>query len=270
MEVTDDEIPEAAHRSFFCFTLSDDSTQKASHLLAHRLGALNQLRRIPGFSESETCINKSDGAAIDNSCPSWLALGVLDNVIPNSAQYTESTQSQPGDGKAGPDRFHAEVGRKGQRELRKGKDQTDAKEHADTLVAGEGLKASVVCTVDVPRGSASSKFQSLNFTHISGKTPANCSDGLEELSLRQWSRTPGLAWIKPLRKEATPAQTEKARQFVDACFKQGETSSQHIPPEACRKRMDEALDDLGLPLFGPGSEYGPVWETHQIQGRTKV
>ena len=260
----------AVNGSYFAMTLSDDSMQNVSHLLAHRMGALDQLKRVAPLAKRKKYISKTDGASNYTSAVSWLALRVLHEVKPEWPRCLESLTSQKGDGKIGNDRFHAEVAAKKKRALATGMNQTNAMEHAKALVSNGGMKAAVVAVVHVPRNCDTKLYQSLEVKRGKPKTKQEAGPRLEEMSLSDWFRAPGACNIKPIKFKADERQLELATQFVDACFREGMTKDMtKIRPGQCRDKMCEAKDDQGRHKFGPGPRFshGPVWSTSKITGR---
>ena len=94
----------AKNRSYFSFTLSDDSSQDAPHLLMHKFAAFANRSRIPELRDLQRYICKTDGTSIYASAIAKLALRVMHLVKPDLwPRCFELLQSIAGDGKAGPD-----------------------------------------------------------------------------------------------------------------------------------------------------------------------
>ena len=279
----------AKNRSYFCFTLSDDNSQDMSHLLVHKLAAFAQRQRIPELATLVQYICKTDGAGCYASAISKLAVRVLHLVAPDKwPRCLELLQSIAGDGKAGPDRFHAEVGAQLRRQLRQGCDQTNAHENATALTKAGGMKGAFISVVTVERSEALARYHKLKFKdpgppvakgtkkkrQKKRKADAipvrrvddgtfNGSGVVDTLALRAWSKHSG----KFHRKQPPVATTAVGANFVEGCFNEGANGGTKVRASAVVDRMVAAIDMHGLPLFGPESLGGPVWAISKVTSK---
>ena len=118
--------------------------------------------RAGKLSSCTTFSTHSDGASVYTLSPQWLALRVLHDVDQRYPWCTHPSQSVAGAGKFGCDRAHAEFNAQAERQLRQGKDQTNARQHAEALVADGGVKGTMVSVVEVPRNADTDQFLNLS------------------------------------------------------------------------------------------------------------
>ena len=273
-------VVKPAHGALVGFSISDDAQQNAGHLLAHRFAAREMQLRCRALRRYNTYENKSDGAGVYASIQQWMALRIMHEVDARYPRCTGSSQSVAGDGKGACDRYHAENNAKSRRELHKGKDQTNAHDHAVAQTSGGGVKGTTVCVVIVERGVAALEFKKLEYVDAG---PAADEPLLEEadaadrefnpdsLTMREWATQRGAGHTSALPREYRTDATKKAvgTKFVDKHFDEGATGAKgKVQASTVRELMVEAVDpETGLAMFGPGCIGGEVWDLKDINAR---
>ena len=273
-------VVKPAHGALVGFSISDDAQQNAGHLLAHRFAAREMQLRCRALRRYNTYENKSDGAGVYASIQQWMALRVMHEVDARYPRCTGSSQSVAGDGKGACDRYHAENNAKSRRELHKGKDQTNAHDHAVAQTSGGGVKGTTVCVVMVARDAAALDFQKLEYFDagpaaeeplLEEADAADCEFNPDSLTMREWATQRGTAHTTALSREYRTDAIKKAvgTKFVDKHFDEGATGAKgKVQASTVRELMVEAVDpETGLAMFGPGCIGGEVWDLKDINSR---
>jgi hypothetical protein len=175
-----------------------------------------------------------------------------------------------GAGKFGCDRAHAEFNAQAGRQLRKGKDQKNSRQHAEALVAACGVNGTMVIVV-VSRNADTDQCLDPGHIHVAGEAPpvavsqADKDFDPNDISLVEWLTQRGTFHTTLLHCEKTPT----GRDFIDKCFEAGKTGAKtKVHTSTARERRQARADpQTGLDMIGPGQPGDDVWDIKDTQAR---